>query len=265
MLSVNGCFRGPKNPLRASLIFLVSLGLMRIASAHIELLPRDFVYLKKIDPTIVQDMRYATDHNFIGRPIRGYHAPQCILTKETALALHRIQQTLLPRGLSLQVYDCYRPQRAVNDFMAWSQQPGRQEMKAEFYPDVNKADVFRLGYVASQSGHSRGSTVDLTLTRLGNAQRKQYKSGQPLVSCFAPYAQRFQDGSLDMGTGFDCFDPLAHNDATRINALAYQHRGFLKKIMTQAGFVPYQNEWWHFTLANEPYPQTYFNFVIYSG
>ncbi len=244
------------------LIFIMGMSMVNLAAAHIDLLPRDFVYLKKIDPTIIQDMRYATPHNFIGQPIRGYKAGECILTKETALALHQVQQALRPRGLSLQVYDCYRPQRAVNEFIAWSRQPDRQEMKAEFYPYVNKADVFQLGYVASRSGHSRGSTVDLTLTPLGKVARAQYVRGQNLVSCLAPYAQRFHDDGLDMGTGFDCFDPLAHFDSTAISSLAYQNRVFLQKVMVQNGFTPYKNEWWHFTLTKEPYPETYFNFMV---
>lgn len=227
-------------------------------------LPSEFVYLKDIDASIVQEMRYAGSYNFIGHPIVGYHAATCILTQEAAAALHRVQTELKQSGLSLKVYDCYRPQRAVDDFMQWSQQPEQQAMKDEFYPRINKADVFKLGYVAAKSGHSRGSTVDLTLipataTALPVAQQRP---PQNLVACFKPYLQRAADTSIDMGTGFDCLDPTAHGDNTEINLVACHHRQLLKAIMEKYGFAPYPQEWWHFTLANEPYPNTYFDFPV---
>ena len=225
-------------------------------------LPQGFVYLNDIDPSIIQDMRYAGYHNFIGHPISGYKAAECILTRPAAIALSRVQQSLKSFSLSLKVYDCYRPQLAVNEFIAWSQQPALQQMKAEFYPRVNKADFFKLGYVASKSGHSRGSTIDLTLVTLPLAKQEHYVPGQKLRSCFAPYAERFQDGSIDMGTGFDCLDPTAHFANPTIQGKAMQNRLLLKSLMQRQGFAPYPIEWWHFTLKDESFPDTYFSFPI---
>lgn len=226
-------------------------------------LPLDFVYLKAIDPSIQQEIRYFTNHNFIGSPIEGYQASECILTKAAAQALSAIQKELQKSGLSLKVYDCYRPQRAVNEFIAWSQKTEDQKMKAEFYPRVNKADFFELGYVGAKSGHTRGSTMDLTIIPAG-AKSQTYRPNQPLVACYAPYNQRFNDGSIDMGTGFDCMDPLSHNDNQTINPVAYKNRQLLKTMMEKHGFLPFQTEWWHFTLKNEPHPDSYFDFPVTS-
>lgn len=225
-------------------------------------LPADFVYLKNIDPTIIQEIRYATSHNFIGHPIAGYNAAECILTKPAASALAQVQKELKKSALSLKVYDCYRPQQAVDEFIAWSQQAEQQQMKAEFYPRVNKTDFFKLGYVAVKSGHTRGSTVDLTIVPIPTPPQQAYSSKQKLTSCFAPYSKRFADNSIDMGTGFDCMDELAHNDNMTIGATALHNRKLLKTLMEKYGFIPYQREWWHFTLKNEPHPYIYFNFPI---
>jgi D-alanyl-D-alanine dipeptidase len=225
-------------------------------------LPKDFVYLKDVDPTILQDIRYAGDHNFIGRPIRGYHAAECILTQQAAYALKKVQAELLPSGYSLKVFDCYRPKMAVSDFIQWSKQLNQQQMKAEFYPRVDKADFFKLGYVAARSGHSRGSTVDLTIVPVPTSDQETFQTNQPLVACYAPYNKRFRDGSIDMGTGFDCMDELSHPLDQAINPQAYRNRMKLRNIMEQYGFVPYFAEWWHFTLKDEPFPHTYFNFAV---
>lgn len=225
-------------------------------------LPENFVYLKDIDPTIVQDMRYPTSHNFIGHPIAGYNAAECLLTKPAATALKQVQKELKKSALSLKVYDCYRPQKAVDEFISWSKQPTQQQMKAEFYPEVNKADVFKLGYVAEKSGHTRGSTMDLTIVPIPTPPQQTYSPKQKLVACTAPYSKRFADNSIDMGTGFDCMDALSHHDNTTINPTALHNRQLLKTLMEKYGFNAYQPEWWHFTLKNEPYPTTYFNFSI---
>jgi len=225
-------------------------------------LPFDFVYLKEVDPSIVQEMRYATDHNFIGHPITGYRAAECILTLSAANALSAVQKTLKKSALSLKVYECYRPQQAVDEFIAWSQRPEQQQMKAEFYPRVDKKDFFKLGYVASKSGHTRGSTIDLTIVPLPVPPQKTYSKKQKLVSCFAPYLTRFPDNSIDMGTGFDCMDELSHNDNLNITPAAFKNRTLLKTEMERQGFSPYREEWWHFTLKNEPHPDSYFNFPV---
>ncbi len=222
----------------------------------------DFVYLRDIDSTIIQDIRYASGHNFIGHPIKGYNASECILTRPAALALAQVQKELKQSNLSLKVYDCYRPQMAVNEFMEWSRVAESEQMKPEFYPRVNKKDLFKLGYIAEKSGHTRGSTVDLTIVPITSSKSERYYKGLKLVSCFAPYSQRFHDGSIDMGTGYDCLDEMAHIDNTTINPTAYNHRQFFKNLMQKNGFIPYPPEWWHFTLKDELYPDTYFNFPI---
>ncbi len=228
-------------------------------------IPDDFVELHQIAPKILYDIRYITNHNFVGRPIKGYEAARCLLTRPAALALANVEKELLQSSLSLKVYDCYRPQQAVDDFAQWSTKPHLQQMKKEFYPRVDKNQSFKLGYVAYKSGHSRGSTVDLTIVNLPVSQSSNtFHQGQPLIPCYAPYLERFQDGSINMGTGYDCFDKLANYTirSRNIGIIAFQNRSLLRKLMKKYGFVPYNNEWWHFTLKKEPYPNTYFNFTI---
>lgn len=225
-------------------------------------LPSGFVYLHDIDPSIVQDMRYAGSHNFVGRPIKGYQTETCILTEPAAQALSKVQRELSHYSLSLKIYDCYRPTIAVADFMSWSRDLTHDEMKKEFYPRTNKEDVFHLGYVAQKSGHSRGSTVDLTIVPVPVPTQAKYKVGDSLVSCTAPYGTRFHDNSVDMGAGFDCLDELAAVSSAHINSRAHKNRMFLQAIMMKYGFQPYSKEWWHFTLDKEPFPNKYFNFIV---
>ena len=224
--------------------------------------PLDFVELRDVAPTILQDMRYATAHNFTGAPVDGYLAPECILTRDAAEGLKRAQQQLIPRGYTLKVYDCYRPQRAVNEFAAWSRDAGDQRMKAEFYPRVDKTDLFADGYIAERSGHSRGSAVDLTLVGLPARPEPGYVPGEPLIDCTAPAPLRFPDDSVDMGTGFDCFDPLAHTLDPRVQGGQLANRLLLRDALQAVGFVNYENEWWHFTYQPERYPDSYFDFPV---
>lgn len=240
--------------------FLISL--MCLISGSAFALPPGFVYLQQADSSIQRDMRYAGKHNFVGRPIHGYVKPQCILTKEAATALAKVQKELAQSSLSLKVYDCYRPQEAVADFVAWSKLPLHQEMKVEFYPNVDKTELFARGYIAEQSSHSRGSTVDVTIVPLPYLAQPNYRPGQKLVSCTAPYLQRYRDNSIDMGTGYDCFDEHAHPDNADINLVAKQNRILLSEIMKKYGFTAYDKEWWHFTLASEPHPDESFNFPV---
>jgi len=165
--------------------------------------PNGFVYLKDVDPTIQQDIRYAGDHNFVGRPIKGYQAPTCILTKQAADALKKIQTQLRKQNMSLKVYDCYRPQMASYDFYQWGQKPDETQMKAEFYPEVEKSQLFDMGYIAKYSEHSQGSTVDVTIVPVPTPKQPTYTPGEKLVACYAPYGQRFKDNSIDMGTGYE--------------------------------------------------------------
>jgi zinc D-Ala-D-Ala dipeptidase len=224
--------------------------------------PTTFVALHEFDPTILHDIRYTTRHNFIGRRIDGYQEPLCILTRPAARALERAQDALLAVGYSLKVYDCYRPQRAVDDFVRWAERLDADRMKAEFYPDVDKSQLFENGYIAARSGHSRGSTVDLTLVALPAAPQPVWRPSMGLVPCFAPYRERFPDNSVDMGTGYDCFDTLSHTLDPRIKPKAHQNRLLLKSILEAVGFINYANEWWHYTLADEPFPNRYFDFPV---
>ncbi len=171
-------------------------------------LPRGFVYLRDIDPTIVQDIRYAGSHNFVGRPIKGYLAAECILSASAANALATVQRKLAEKKLSLIVWDCYRPTRAVADFLQWSRDPVHSEMKAEFYPRTDKQKLFALGYLATRSAHSRGSTVDLGIVPADFSSAAPPNLPQPLKACTAPKGDRFEDGTIDFGTGYDCLDVL---------------------------------------------------------
>ncbi|SDJ85619.1 M15 family metallopeptidase [Streptomyces indicus] len=224
--------------------------------------PEEFVALDRVDPTILHEMRYTTAHNFVGERIDGYRQPVCILTKPAALALHKAQRKLLRQGYSLKVYDCYRPQRAVDHFVRWAEDLSDERMKAEFYPKVDKSRLFADGYIAEKSGHSRGSTVDLTLVKLPARPTRPYVPGEPLVPCYAPQDERFPDSSVDMGTGYDCFDTLSHTDDPRITGEQRANRDLLRGTLSELGFVNLPEEWWHFTYKPEPFPDTYFDFPV---
>ena len=210
-------------------------------------LPSGFVYLSDVDPTIVQEMRYFGYHNFLGRPVDGYGAPECILKEEAARDLKIVQDELRAMSMSLKVYDCYRPQRAVDDFVQWSGKPEEQATKAEFYPNVNKADFFKLGYVAKKSSHSKGVAVDLTIVPLPVPDQPDYVPGQPLEACTSPAELRFPDNTLDMGTSFDCLDPQSHTFSDAIPEAARKNRLLLRDLMLSHNFDPYDKEWWHFS------------------
>jgi zinc D-Ala-D-Ala dipeptidase len=223
------------------------------APAQAGSVPRAFVYLRDIDPTIVQDIRYAGSHNFVGRPIKGYLAAECILSAPAANALARVQKKLAGKKLSLIVWDCYRPKRAVADFWQWSRDPAHSEMKAEFYPRADKASLFALGYVAIRSAHSRGSTVDVGIVPGDVSSAPPRDPSQPLRACTAPKGERFEDGTIDLGTGPDCLDVLAGTSNALVGAVARANRQMLKSTMREAGFRAYFREWWHFELVNQPF------------
>ncbi|MFG3256253.1 M15 family metallopeptidase [Streptomyces sp. NPDC048172] len=224
--------------------------------------PKEFVALSDADPTILQEIRYFTPHNFVGEPIDGYREPMCLVTKDTAKALHRAQKSFLKRGYTLKVYDCYRPQRAVDHFVRWAKDLEDERMKAEFYPRVEKNRLFEDGYIAEKSGHSRGSTVDLTIVKLPAKPTRPYEPGEPLVDCAAPKSERFPDNSVDAGTGFDCFDTLSHTDDPRVQGKQRANRQLLKSTLDKAGFKNLPEEWWHYTLKKETFPDTYFDFPV---
>ena len=211
-------------------------------------LPAGFVRLADVDPTIRQDIRYAGLENFLHRKANGYDAPVCILTKEAAKALSGVQIALTAKGLTLVVFDCYRPARAVADMGAWTRQGGPPD--PQWYPKVKRGDLIANGYVGELSSHSRGSTVDLAIAEMD-------KSNQAYPGCGAP-----DTGTLDFGTGFDCFDPASETAHHPLPAEAAANRNMLVSAMRAAGFRNYAREWWHFTLAEEPFPKQRFDFPV---
>jgi len=246
------------------LVLLMFLLLAAPASADVvkQAPPGAFVSLHDVDPSIIVEMRYLTNHNFMGRRVPGYRENVCLLTKQTAEALVRVQKVVREDGYSLKVYDCYRPQRSVDSFVRWGKDLSDQRMKAEFYPRVRKARVFKEGYIATQSGHSRGSTVDLTLVRLPAGKQERYHRGDRLRDCAGPRRKRFRDNTIDMGTGYDCFDVKSHPYSRAFRGKVRRNRLALRKPMIAAGFKGLETEWWHFTLRDEPYPETYFDFPM---
>ncbi len=213
--------------------------------------PTGFVDLKNLAPTAVLDMRYFGQQNFMQRPVAGYEKARCLMRRSAAEALSRVQADLEKWGLALLIFDCYRPQRAVNDFLAWARDLSHQSSKAEYYPRVEKSRLFAEGYLAEKSGHSRGSTVDLSLWVLDAEKARAVLKG-PLSDQTA----------VDMGTPFDFFDPLSHTGSTSVDAAAQHNRRWLKQMLEQQGFVNLPEEWWHFTHQPEPLPEQFFDFPI---
>lgn len=246
------------------LLFVIALsGLPQVTYAgDANRIPDGFVDIQKVIPEITMDIRYYGPHNFVGERVDGYLAPKCYLTKETAQALMNVQKELEPFSLSLKIYDCYRPQRAVNHFVRWATEINNIKTKKEFYPTVDKRNLFKDGYIADKSGHSRGSTVDLTIVPLPVPSQPEYIPGQKLHECYLPAKKRFADNSIDMGTGFDCFGELSNTANKSIGRQQKLNRLLIKSLMEKHGFKNYDMEWWHYTLKNEPYPDTYFDFVI---
>jgi D-alanyl-D-alanine dipeptidase len=225
-------------------------------------MPKVFVYLADIDPTIQEDMRYASANNFIGKIAPGYVAPECVLVRQAAEALKRVEAEVRAKGFTLKVYDCYRPARAVAAFVHWAKEPDDPKAKMVYYPNLHKAALFP-DYIATRSGHSRGATLDLTLVPLDSAQASAPADddAQP-KPCTAPQVKRAPDGSLAMGTTFDCFDVKANTAASGLTEEERANRAILVEAMQAEGFKNYPKEWWHFTLQGEPYPDTIFDFPI---
>jgi D-alanyl-D-alanine dipeptidase len=212
------------------------------AEAYAQGLPQDFVYLRDVAPSILQDMRYAGPNNFTGKPVPGYEAPECILKRGAAEALRQAQENAEKRGFSLKVYDCYRPVRAVRAFLAWARAPEDGRTK-RYYPQLRKSQLVPA-YIASRSGHSAGAAVDATLVPAVPVPGEGNASGKG--SCAAPANEREPDNGLDMGTSFDCFDPKANAASVLVTPEARKNRALLRSILESAGFKSYAGEWWHF-------------------
>ena len=208
------------------------------ALAEESALPEGFVYVKDLIPDCIEQMRYAGEENFVGAVVDGYLAPRAILTESAAQALQKAAEAARAKGYRLLIYDAYRPQRAVDHFLRWAADPEDTKNQAHYYPDIkDKRDILKNGYVAARSGHSRGSTIDLTLAD---------GDGIP----------------IPMGTDFDWFGPRAGHGARGLTKEETANRKLLRSIMEKAGFKAYLAEWWHYTLKNEPYPGTYFDFPV---
>ncbi len=224
---------------------------------------KGFVYLHDIDPTIQTSLRYFSNENFVGERVEGYKKNVVIMTKQAAEALKKVQAAVGKDGYSLVVYDAYRPQRGVNHFMKWSKNSS-QAKKVGYYPRVDKTRVFELGYVAEKSGHSRGSTVDLTLIKKGHKLYPVKEIKRKLLDGFEITV--LDDGTVDMGSHFDLFDLASHHENKLIDLKFKKLRAYLRAKMEEHGFKIINEEWWHFTLKNEPYPLTrdtsYFDFVV---
>jgi len=234
------------------LLFLVLTTTFVAPAAIAQERPAAFVDAATIVPGLIADMRYAGAHNFVGRPIDGYEAPRCLLTQAAAEALAGVARDLKPRALVIKVFDCYRPTRAVANFVRWAKNLKDTAGKAEYYPDIDKRNLFRDGYIASRSGHSRGSTVDLTLAQAGGRE--------PAIP--EPDIPELDIPELNMGTPFDFFSPKSWPADLSVGSAARANRALLAAAMRRRGFRPYDREWWHFTLSREPFPQTYFDFPV---
>lgn len=224
--------------LKLLLAWLVLFAVDVHAQAAPDGLPPGFVYVDQVIPDLHVNLRYRGSDNFMGKPIDGYEGNRLILTVPAAAALSRVQDALRPMGLSLLVYDGYRPQRAVDHFARWAQDPNDAVNKAEYYPDIDKSELFAKGYIADRSGHTRGSAIDLTLADAATGE------------------------ALDMGTRWDFLGPESWPDYAGVSAQARANRLLLSVVMSAHGFTVYPQEWWHFFLDDEPFPDTYFDFVV---
>lgn len=232
--------------------------LTRPASDDME---KGFVYVRDIEPSIIENIRYYTTDNFVGERIDGYLKPVAIATKECALALQKVQREVIANNWTIVLYDVYRPKKAVAHFIRWGESDDVRQ-KAQYYPRLNKSQVFN-GYLARKSGHSRGSTVDLSLIPVGQKLSPVRESTRIMADgAAAPFRD---DGTMDCGTSWDLLDTLSNHDNPVIaatNPVWAEKRNYLRNVMMRHGFRPLPTEWWHYTLNNEPFNDTYFDFDV---
>ena len=220
------------------LIVLMLLGYFNLQAQDNSYPPEGFVYLQEVIPDIELEVRYHGNNNFMGRPVDGYTKGVIIISQQAATALKKVAADLRQQGYRLKVFDAYRPQRAVDSFVQWAKDPSDTLTKAAFYPQIRKNRLFDLGYIASRSGHTRGSTIDLTLLHGDSAKE------------------------LDMGSPYDFFGDISHHGTGKISKQQERNRNILKDAMLRHGFRLYSAEWWHYSLRGEPFPDTYFDFPI---
>ncbi|CAN7484543.1 M15 family metallopeptidase [Bosea sp. LjRoot90] len=242
-----------------SLALAATLFVSGLSPAKAEPLPSGFVRLRELAPAIAQDIRYATPFNFTGAAVPGYGRGECVLTRMAADALIRAEKRLARQGYGLKLFDCYRPARAVAAFNDWVKPPGGQDLGRIFHPGIARGDLVARGYIAANSSHSRGSTVDVGLVRAGEAASPTLMDAGP---CDGSFSTRPRESSLDLGTSFDCFSERSALGHPGITAEARRNRTILVAAMAAEGFRGYSKEWWHFTLAKEPFSKTPFDFLI---
>jgi zinc D-Ala-D-Ala dipeptidase len=242
--------QGTRFRLRAGWWIVVAVIAALVAAPHEALAqaapPPGFVYLRDVDSSIAQDIRYAGFDNFVGRPLPGYEAPECVVRREVAAALKRVQASLAASGLSLKVYDCYRPARAVSAMAAWAHDGRSGGATKRFFPKLQKGSLFALGYISSRSQHSTGIAVDLTLIQAAAAAAAAFDPRAAYGPCTGAAGERGPDNSIDMGTGYDCFDVKSHT-ASAVSPEQRRSRNTLLAAMAAAGFRNYPREWWHFS------------------
>ena len=249
--------RWPQELLLRLLPLLLTVFLVDAPASARDMLAPGFVYLRDLDSSIVQDIRYATNDNFTGHPLPGYGAPECVLRREAAEALKQVQADLARQSLSLKVYDCYRPIRASHAMISWAHDGNDDAATRRFYPTLNKRSLFALGFIASRSRHSTGTAIDLTLVRLPVAPTLRFDPSARYGPCTGPADRRAPDNSVDMGTGFDCFDNRSYGANTSISPEQRQWRLVLQSAMRRHGFANYFREWWHYSFYGAPEPRAY--------
>ena len=218
--------------------YVIFFVLLTCSQMNAQILKKGFSYLSEVDGSIQQELRYFSINNFIGKKIDGYNKNTIIISNAAANALKKVQAELKQMGLSLKVYDAYRPQQSVDHFVRWAKKLNDTLMKQSYYPTIRKSDLFKLGFIASKSGHTRGSSVDLSIVEIKTNKE------------------------IDMGSSYDFFGATSHSFHKKLSSRQEKNRMLLRNIMIKNGFKPYDKEWWHFTLIDEPFPNTYFNFDI---
>ncbi len=223
---------------RKFLKILFFIFLVNIHRISVSALPEGFVYINDIAPDIILEPRYYSEYNFVGKRIEEYNSPAIIMAEQAAKALKRVSDKLKEEGYTLKIWDAYRPQRAVDHFVRWAKDPKEVKMKNDFFPNVDKDKLMEPGYIAEHSAHTRGSAVDITIVNLST------------------------NLEVDMGCSFDFFGKIAWHGSELVTKEQAENRKKLREVMEEEGFEAYLNEWWHYTLKNEPFPDKYFDFPV---